>query len=167
MPTSRLRGIGMRLDEAQRAYRRALEAVSSHQEARLHLGRVELERKRPADAIRMLANLRVTPCRAVLCGLAWLFTGESHEATGDWGAASTAYAQASTVQALRQSALVALMQVALRRDAPRQAFELTKQFTSGSPLTRVDGPDAWSEYLTGRRADCDAVLVPLREALLP
>lgn len=167
MPTSRLRGFRTRMDEAHRAYRRALEAVPGHEEARLHLGRVELERKRPSEAIRALANLRVTPCRTEFCGLAWLFTGESHEATGNWGAASAAYAQASTVQALRQSALVGLIQLALRRDNSTQAFDLTTQFTEASPLAALERPDAWSDYLTGRRADADAVLVPLREALLP
>jgi len=167
VPVSRVRGIGLRLDEAARAYGQALAAIPSHREARLRLGRVQLERKRPAEAADTLAPLRTTPCRQVICGLAWLFTGEAYETSNRLNDASAAYAQASTALAVRQSALVALMQLSLRGGRPRQAFDLTSQFSAEWPLASLESPDAWSDYLAGRRADADAVLQPLREALLP
>lgn len=167
VPISRVRGIGTRLDDAHRAYGQALAAVPTHREARLRLGRIQLERRRPSEAIATLAPLRTAPCTAVTCGLAWLFTGEAREATSDVNEAASAYVHASTVLSLRQSALVALIELSLRRDNARQAFELTSQFTAGSPLASLDRPDAWSEYLSGRRADADAVLTLVREAMVP
>ena len=167
MPSSRLRGAALAQDDAAREYGRALDAVATHVEARLHLGRVHLERKRPDDAIATLAPLLTPTCAATPCALAALFTGEAHEARGEFDRAGAAYARASSRHDVRQSALVALMQLAVRRGSARSGADLLGQFTDGAPLSRRDGPDAWSTYLGGRRQDIAAVLGPLREALLP
>jgi hypothetical protein len=167
MPSSRLRRVARAQDDAAREYGRALAAVATHVEARLHLGRVQLERKRPDDAIATLAALLTPTCATTACALAALFTGEAHEARGEFDRAGAAYARASSRQDVRQSALVALMQLAIRRGRARSGAHLLGQFTDGAPLSRHDDPDAWSAYLGGRRQDIVAVLGPLREALLP
>ncbi len=166
-PASALRELDLAMDSAAKSYRRALDAMPDHEEARLHLGRVALDVRRPEEALTRLAPLLKTPCTSITCGLAALFTGEAHDLRGEADDAGRAYARASTVAAVRQSALVALMQLAVRRGDVRAGTGLVGHFAEGAPLPRHDGPDAWSTYLGGRRQDIGAVLGPLSKAILP
>ena len=167
MPESRLRAVNMALAEAITSYRRALERVPDHREARLRLGRALLDRDRADEALRTLEPLRAPRCDDSICALAALFAGEAHEAGGRRDEAGLAYARASSVLAVRQSALLALMQLAFRRGAPAAALGISGQFLGTSPLSTYDEPDAWSLYIAGRRTDAEAVLGPLREAVEP
>ena len=166
-PESPLRVLALMLESAEKSYRRALEAVPAHEEARLRFGRVALDLRRPGDALTRLTPLLRTPCAAVTCGLAALFVGEAHDVRGDLADAATAYARASSVTEIRQSALVALAQLAVRRGDARAGAGLIGHFASGTPLSEQQGPDAWSIYLGGRRQNIGAVLEPLRGAILP
>lgn len=166
-PAARMRTLRRGLEDAGRAYARALEAVPEHEEATLRAGRVALERGQPAQAIARLAPLVRMPCASVTCGLAALFTGEAHDRMAQLEEASRAYAVASSVHQVRQSALVALMQAAIRRGDPDGGRSLTTHFETHSPLGQAEGPDAWSVYLSGQRTDVAAVVVPLRGAVLP
>lgn len=167
MPTPRLRALEERLARAADWYRRALGAQSTFDEARLRLGRVRLEAGEPRQAIETLAGLMAPMCTSARCGLAWLFAAEAYEAQRHWGDAASAYARASSVLEVRQSALMALTQLALRRGDTRQAAELTSQFRASAPLARLDRPDAWTLHLASRRQDSEAVLAPTREAVVP
>ena len=71
------------MDEAGKAYRRALELAPDDSEITLRLARVALERNRLDEAERVLAPLLPDPCRDATCGLAHLFAGELHEARHD------------------------------------------------------------------------------------
>ncbi len=167
LPDPRVRGATLTQDDAIREYRRALAAVPSHAEATLHLGRVLLERKRPDEAIDTLAGLVDRVCMSTLCALAALFTGEAHDVQGDFEKAAAAYARASSRQDVRQSAMVALVQLMVRSGDTRSGAGLLGHFAGTAPLAREEQPDAWSMYLSGRRQNIDAVLRPLREAMLP
>lgn len=165
LPSSRLRLVQQSLEQAERAFGRALEQAPDHLEARLHYGRVALDRGRPADAIDRLAPLRREPCLTVWCGLATLFTGEAHEQRGAPGNASRAYSMASSVPDVRQSALLALMHLAVQRGDAGGAGLVT-HFMHETPLGRTDRPDAWSVYLSGQRTQVDAIVQLVREAIL-
>ena len=166
-PNMRQLDVTQFFDRATTWYRRALAATPAHREARLHLGRVLLERQQPQEAVRTLASLTRAPCLDAWCGQALLFIGEAHEAMAAPARAADSYARASSAVAVRQSAIVALMHLALRRGDVPAAHALTGQFISTAPLARLDAPDAWAIYIAGRRLDAEAVLAPLRRASLP
>lgn len=163
----RLQDLQAALADAEAAYRRALRATPHDREAALHLGRVQFERGRHDDALRTLAPLLDQPCTTTICGLAHLFTGEIHDTRRMTDDASLAYAKASSHPLVRQSALLALTQLKMRRGESQGGLELTTQFTDGGFLGAQDAPDAWSLYVGGRRADSAAVLAPVREAMVP
>jgi tetratricopeptide (TPR) repeat protein len=166
-PNMRQLAIAQFLDRALTWYRRALAASPSNAEARLRLGRVLLERVQSREAVQTLTPLISAPCLNSWCGLALLFVGEAHEAMAAPARAADAYARASSAVAVRQSALVALMHLAMRRGDVTAAHALTGQFISTAPLARLEAPDAWGAYISGRRYDAEAVLAPLRQASLP
>jgi hypothetical protein len=165
LPPSNIPWINRHLGDAADWYRRTL-AATPHQEARLHLGRVELERGRHSRALDVLQPLREAAASSWIGGLAWLFTGASHVALGSVDDAQRAFERASHVPEVWQSARVALMQLALRQGNLAGAAETSMDFAA--PQVPADNrPDAWSVYLSGRRPDDTAVLGPMREAILP
>lgn len=166
LPPSRLPWINGQLGDAAGWYRRALDASKAHLEARLHLGRVELERGRHRPALDVLRPLRELQPGTWISGLAWLFTGTSHMALGSLDDAQQAFARASEVPEVWQSGRVALMQLALRRGDLTGAADTSAEFAASSAPTD-DRPDAWLAYVVERRADDNAVLEPMREAILP
>lgn len=164
---SRIDPLLMAMETAGREYRRALDLVPAHREATLRLARVAIERALWDEAERVLAPLLGQPCRDTICGLAHLFAGEVREARHDMDGAAGAYARASAVPAVRHSALVALMQNAMRRGNTGGAYDLTRQFATPLALAPRQWPDAWSLYSGGRLIDTDIVLVQLVAAVLP
>lgn len=164
--TPGLQAMLMALESASGSYRRALEAVPGHPLAQLRLGRTLLDRKKPGEALATLAPLMGIACRTSTCALAALFSGEAHLARGALDEASRAFALASSVVTVRQSALLALVHLATERGDPAPGRALIGHFAEGTPLGRLDQPDAWSIYMSGRRQDIEAVLAPAREARL-
>ncbi len=154
------------MDEAGKAYRRALEATPDDREATLRLARIALERSRPDEAERLLTPLLAATCRDAMCGLAYLFLGELHEARKDLERASGAYARASSVPAVRSSALIAMIQASLRRGNARGAYELTRQFGMPAALAPNQPPDAWSQYIAGYLIESDRILARLSAAVV-
>ncbi len=168
LPTaSRIGPMLMAMETAGREYRRALDLVPAHREATLRLARVAIERARWDEAERVLAPLLVQPCRDMICGLAHLFAGEVREARHDMEGAAGAYARASAVPAVRHSALVAMMQNAMRRGNTGGAYDLTRQFATPLALAPRQAPDAWTLYTGGRLIDTNLILVQLMAAVLP
>ena len=166
-PESRPHRMTRALDDAEGWYRRVLESAPGHVEATLHLGRVLIDLKHPQEALRTLRPLLTSPCGTTHCALASLFSGEAHEMLRANDDAATAYAHAASLTDVRQSALVALMQLAVRDGNGASGTRLIGHFAERTPLAALDGPDAWSVYLRGRRQNINAVLRPLREAMLP
>ena len=166
LPPSNIPWINRHLGDAANWYRRTLATMPNHQEARLHLGRVELERGRHSRALDVLQPLRETEASTWIGGLAWLFTGASHVALGAVDDAQRALERASHVPEVWQSARVALMQLALRQGNLAGAAETSMDFATAQ-VPADDRPDAWLVYLSGRRPDDSAVLGPMREAILP
>lgn len=167
LPPSRVPRINGQLGDAAGWYRRALAASPLHQEARLHLGRVELERRRHASAIEVLQPLRDLQVSTWISGLAWLFTGASYAAVGSLDDARRAFDRASQSPGVWQSGRVSLMQLALRRGDLAGAADTSNAFASPHALRSDNQPDAWLLYVSGRRQDDNAVLEPMREAILP
>ncbi len=105
-------------------------------------------------------------CRDTTCGLAHLFLGEVHEARQELERAVGAYARASSVQAVRPAALIAMIQATLRRGNPRGAYDLTRQFATPAALAPSQVPDAWSQYIGGRLIEGDRILARLSAAVV-
>jgi hypothetical protein len=164
---SRVAPMSIAMEDAGKQYRRALESMPGDREATLRLARVALERDRLDDADRLLAPLLTQPCRDALCGLAYLFAGEVHEGRKDMEQASGAYARASAVPAVRHSALVAMMQVAMRRGSAGGAFDLTRQFATPLAIAPRQSSDAWSLYASGHLIEGDRILRHLTAAVVP
>ncbi|WP_239490178.1 tetratricopeptide repeat protein [Luteitalea sp. TBR-22] len=166
-PTSRVPGMLIAFEEAGRHFQKALDARPEDREAVLHLGRLAFERERHDEAERVLAPLLEQPCRDAICGLAHLFMGEVAEARKQPDRAAGFYAKASAVAAVRQTALVAMMQSSMRRGQAGGAYDLTRQFASPAALAPRQPADAWSQYIGGRLAQADLVLVHLLTGVLP
>ena len=93
--------------------------------------------------------------------------GEVHEGRKDMERASGAYARASAVPAVRHSALVAMMQAAMRRGSAGGAYDLTRQFATPVALAPRQAPDAWSLYTAGRLVEGDRILTRLMATVVP
>jgi tetratricopeptide (TPR) repeat protein len=166
-PPSRVPGMLITFEEAGRQFQKALEGRPGDREATLHLGRIAFEREQLDLAERTLAPLLDQPCRDAVCGLAYLFMGEIAEARRQQDRASTYFAKASSVPAVRQTALVAMMQASLRRGQSGGAFDLTRQFATPAALSPRQPADAWTLYIGGRLAQADVVLVHMLTGVLP
>jgi hypothetical protein len=164
---SRAARVSRSLAAATSWYELAAELAPAHDEVRTHLGRTLIERQQPEAAIRVLAPLTDVSCTSTWCALAQLFTAEAHELAGRLPEASNGFARAAGPLSTRQSALVALMRLSVQTADPSAGITLTSQLLTTSPLRNYSAPDAWSEYISGIRKNSDAVLRPMREALLP
>lgn len=151
------------LATADGLFAEALRREPAHDEARLHWGRVALERGRPDEAVERLAPLVRIPCADALCGLASLFTGEAHEQQGRLPEADRAYALSSSASSVRPHALVALMQLGVRR-GESSGTALTRHLEAGTAAPPTG--TAWSAYLNGRRLVPGAVIARLRAAVV-
>ncbi|MCC6162291.1 MAG: tetratricopeptide repeat protein [Acidobacteria bacterium] len=144
------------------SYRKVLAQVPGDREATLRLARVAIERERFDEAASLLTPLLQTPCPDVICGLAWLFAGDLHEARRDPAQASAAFARASSVPSVRAAALMALVQGNLRRGDTAAAYALTTQFTAVNTRAAGHLPNAWLAYTGGHPLDPGRGLPPLR-----
>jgi tetratricopeptide (TPR) repeat protein len=165
-PVSRLSPMLLTLDDAGKAYRRALEFAPGDRESTLRLARVAIERARLDDATRLLEPLLEASCREPVCGLAYLFMGEIHEARNEPDRAASAYARASSVASVRHSALIAMMQLSLRRGNARAAYDLTRQFSTPVALALRQAPDAWPSYTGGRLVEATRILEAMSAAVV-
>lgn len=165
-PASRMGPMLLAMDEAGKAYRRAIALAPDHREITLRLGRVALERNRLDEAERVLAPLLQGGCRDTTCGLAHLFAGELHEARHDPERAGSAYARASSVPAVRPAALVAIIQLSIRRGNTGGAYDLTRQFATPAAVAPAQAPDAWGQYIAGYLIERDRLLARLAAAVV-
>jgi hypothetical protein len=60
-----------------------------------------------------------------------------------------------------------MMQSSLRRGQAGGAYDLTRQFGSPAALAPRQPADAWSQYIGGRLAKADVVLVHMLSGVLP
>lgn len=116
-------------------YEQVLALEEDAHEARLRLGRVQLERNTPDVALETLAPLLRPGCDDVVCGMAWLGKGEALEIQGDRDAAREAYLQAHAVPLVQGSATVALL--TLGGDVP------------AAPPRTGDTAPAWRAHVLG------------------
>jgi hypothetical protein len=166
-PVSRMKPMLLTLDEAGKAYRRALEFAPGDRESTLRLARVAVERDRLDEATRLLEPLLEASCREPVCGLAYLFMGEVHEARNELDRAASAYARASSVASVRHSALIAMMQLSLRRGNAGGAYDLTRQFSTPVALALRQAPDAWPSYTGGRLVEANRIVATMSAAVVP
>ena len=89
---------------------------------------------------------------------------ESHAGSGAQGAARRAFEQAAEIAEVRQCALVALTLMSMRDGQLASAADLTKGLDA-TDVPADDSADAWTAYVSGRRANHDAVLALMREVL--
>lgn len=157
--------VGKRYDRAQNWFRQALDAKNDHAEARLHLGRLELENRQHPQALETLGPLDGNGIDATTRGLARLFMGECYAGDDAVDAARQAFSRAAEIGEVRQSALVALTLLALRAGDHVEASDATRALdVTGAAV--VDTADAWTGYVSGRRTTGDAVVRLMREALV-
>lgn len=138
-------------------YQQVLALDPDAHEARLRLGRVQLERNTPALALDTLAPLLQSGCADVLCGMAWLARGEALEVQGHAAAARDAYLQAHAVPSLAGSSTVALL--TLGGDVP--PAPATSRGDGSGVGTRTEGVPPWRAHVLGisrRHAAMMAVL---------
>lgn len=143
-------------------YRAALEADGSHAETRVRLGRVLLESGQHEEARQHLERAASNRCQTAVCGFAWLFLGDWHMLHGTPEGARRAFARASSVLDIRQSALLGLL-AATMASRPGTASELTRQFDAQAMLGHQTAADAWSRYLAGYPFGVSTVGMALRE----
>lgn len=167
-PQSRRMGMLDKYVGVIRRFERAIELDPAHHEARLRLGRIELERARYAQAIALLTPLATGTAAADVRGLALLFLADALVASGSESAGGEAYERAAVIPATRQSALAALTQLALRRGDLSEALDRSASFDVSDDAVGAaeNGPDAWSIYLQCRRSDSSAVLGAMRKVIL-
>ncbi len=153
------------LNDAAEWYSRVLRWAPSHDDARLHLGRTQVDLQQHTEALKTLEPLTRAPCVSPTCAMALLFTGLAHEGNGNREQAAVWYLRASGYILTRQSALAALMHLALAEGDADHTLTLAMQFRERDPMAHQIEPDAWGVYVGGRRANVNAVLTPVREAI--
>jgi tetratricopeptide (TPR) repeat protein len=144
------------LQEAERAFPRALQAAPDLHEARLRLGHVLVLQSRPNDALQELRLVR----DHLDGGLAYvlrLVEGQAYEQRGDVDRARDSYQAARAMFPRAQSAIMALAQLAYLQGHRAEALEHIQQLpgaaTAGGRLQPwvwyAEGADPWSWYYFG------------------
>ena len=135
----------VRYASALEHYTLAAADESTRREALVRKGRVLLAMDAPADAVAAFKAVEAEGTDTGVSYWRWLFLGRGYEALNQVTEAETAYERARAVLPDAQSANVALAALALRRDDPARAFQLT-QVVRTAP---ADTPDPWWDYYTG------------------
>ena len=140
------REVREQLEDAEDAYRLALEQAPDLVEARLRLGRVLFLRGRPGEAREVLAKALESTTDPRLLYLAHLFQGAVNQADERWAAARAEYEAAMALGPERQTPYIALSFVeqaagnlARARDLATMVIDLPKPAVS----------DPWWDYPTG------------------
>jgi tetratricopeptide (TPR) repeat protein len=139
--------VRLSLDEAAKAYRRALEIAPRSAEARLRLGRVLALLGRPDEAKTAFERVIAEGAHEETRWLAHMFLGRVHEQTGRHVEAVTSYRRALGLRAT-QSAIIALAN-ALDRSGERVAAVAQLQLlgtTEDHSTLCEDGCDPWLNY---------------------
>jgi tetratricopeptide (TPR) repeat protein len=160
--TTRASWIERARNDAVRHYREALAVQPAHAETHLRLGRVLFEQGKDDEGRAHLGRAATEPCSDAVCGLAWLFLGEWHMAKGTTADARRAYLLASGVLDVRQSALVGLLYLSMRR-SPATAVDIAGQFDARAMISGETGPDAWARYTSGHVLRLPVFVHALRE----
>jgi len=156
-------GIGSRgeeLGQAERLYKRSLDANQGFDEARLRYGRVLGQRGRHAEAVTELE--KVTAKEPLLDYYKSLFLGGELEALGKNDEATRAYERATTIMPRAQSARVGLSRVTSGSDRLLARDALTSLVAL--PETD-DRDDPWWVYEAVQGRDADARLEALHQSI--
>jgi hypothetical protein len=138
--------------DAERLYRRALDADPSLTEARVRLARLLDIRKRHGEAAGELKSALAGDPIGVVGFYAHLFAGRTAQATGQLEAAMAHYKEARSLFPNAQSALLALSQLALLRADVQEALVPIESLGERSGVFTAD--PWWQYYLcSGRDAD--------------
>ena len=139
--------VQLSLDEAAKAYRRAIEIAPTSAEARLRLGRVLALLGRPEEAKTAFERVIAEGADEETRWLAHMFLGRVHEQAGRHVEAITSYRRALGLRAT-QSATIALAN-ALDRSGERDAAVAQLQLlatTADQSTGCEDGCDPWLRY---------------------
>jgi hypothetical protein len=158
------------LKDAERAFRKALQAAPDLHEARLRLGHVLVLQERPDEALETLGEVR----DQLDGGFAYvwrLVEGQAYEARGDFDRAAESYHAARALWPEAQSALMALAQLAYTQGRRPEALELVLHLpgttTAGAPMQPwawyAEGADPWSWYYFGTAWRFPTYLARLRD----
>lgn len=139
-------------------YQQVLALEPDAREARLRLGRVQLERNTPDLALETLAPLLQPGCDDVVCGMAWLARGEALEVQGNAEAARDAYLQAHAVPSMVGPASVALLTIG--SDVPSSSDASTPDASEAAPRTGDVTP--WRAHVLGISQRHTALMAALR-----
>ena len=142
---ARVRSAGGELDLAEDLLRRAVKRDPVFAEARLHLGRVLVERDQHKAALPELTQALATIQDPTLRYYGQMFVGRSAAVTGDVAAARAAFERAARLSPVAQSPLLALSQLAYARGDTDEAAELLKRVAE---LPELEGDDPWWFYNT-------------------
>ncbi|GMV21680.1 MAG: hypothetical protein AMXMBFR57_16290 [Acidimicrobiia bacterium] len=144
------------------AYHAAMAHSAVAAEARVRLGRLELQRGRVDDAL-VLLDAAQAPGDPWLQYLKHLFTGQAHERRGDLTRAEAAYAAACVAIPLAQSATIAWASALARTGRADAAAAVTTK------LLQVDIPvaDPWQDYLWSEWRFLDGWMGQLRSLVRP
>jgi tetratricopeptide (TPR) repeat protein len=152
----RLPHFAPKLEEAEQAFRAALQGTPDMHEARLRLGHVLLLEGKPDEALVTFREVR----RHLDRGFDYveqLLEGRAHEQRGDLDRAAEAYRAARAMKPRAQSAVMALAQLAYSRgrraEALEHVLELPGTTTAGLQaqpwVWYAEGADPWSWYYFG------------------
>jgi tetratricopeptide (TPR) repeat protein len=150
------------LREAARLFERALRVETDSVEARLRLGRVQLEMGNLDQAEANLGQVLARHSTPESAYLAWIFLGRVRERRGNLSLAEEAYRSASTAMPGAQTAQIALSQALDRQGLSEEARATLRQ-----SLTEPPEPDPFRTYVLAGRPSADEQLAALRQELTP
>ena len=155
----------LELRQAERFFRRALEAKPDHVEARLRLGRVLGLLGQHADAARELRQVVGSVDEDVLRYYGELFLGAEEEALSQFDPAFAAYQRAAALYPAAQSPWLALSSLGRRR-GDRAEAQRALQHLFDLPSSAGGADDPWWTYYVAQARDVDALLDSLRRPFL-
>lgn len=150
------------LREAARLFERVLRVETDSVEARLRLGRVQLEMRNLDRAEANLGQVLARHSPPESAYLAWIFVGRVAEWRGNLPLAAEAYRSAATAMPGAQTAQIALSQALDRQGLSEEARATLRQ-----SLTEPPGPDPFRTYVLAGRPSADEQLDGLRQELTP